>query len=400
MMTDNKKQIVHIDMDTFFVSVERLLDPKLKGRPVIVGGNPFGRGVVAGCSYEAREFGVHSAMPIRQAYQLCPKGIYLRGNHLYYSEYSKLITTILGELVPQMEKSSVDEFYLDLSQCERLKGDTYRWAQEIQKTINGETELPLSFGLAANKLVAKVATTQRAKKVQEKHFAVPNGNERSFLSPFPIRALPGVGEVTERVLTTYGILTIGQLAKTPSQALERTQGKFGRALIEKANGIDHSIITPTREQKSYSRESTFSQDMMEIDQLFAQLLGLSSELGADLRAAKRVARKFTLKLRYADFTTITRSITTDHTNQDHLIYHLARKLFIGSWTRRVRVRLLGIEASDLLEDLAQDFLFEEEAGNPELYKAFDLIRLKYGSEKVGFASALMKERPGGMKADA
>ena len=392
------RRIVHIDMDTFFVSVERLLDPKLKGRPVIVGGNPFGRGVVAGCSYEAREFGVHSAMPIRQAYQLCPKGIYLRGNYLYYSEYSKLITTILEEMVPQMEKSSVDEFYLDLSQTERLKGDTYRWAQEIQKTVNGETELPLSFGLAPNKLVAKVATTQRAKKTREKHFAVPQGSEREFLSPFPIRALPGVGEVTERVLLTYGILTIGQLAKTPSQALERTQGKFGRALIDKAKGIDHSMVAPTREQKSYSRESTFSEDMLDVESLLSRLLALASELGADLRAAKRIARNFTLKLRYADFTTITRSITTEHTSQDHLIYHLARKLFIACWTRRVRVRLLGIEATDLLDDLEQDLLFEDEGGNPELYKAFDLIRLKYGSEKVGFASALMKHAM--VKADA
>lgn len=387
-MSTQLNSIVHIDMDTFFVSVERLLDPKLKNRPVIVGGNPFGRGVVAGCSYEARAYGVHSAMPIRRAYQLCPQAVYLRGNYLYYSEYSRLITQILHELVPVTEKSSVDEFYIDLSHAERLKGSAYDWACEIQRTINGETQLPLSFGLAKNKLVAKVATTQKAKRTEHKHFEVERGHEREFLAPFPIRAMPGIGEVTEHTLLNYGILTIGQLAKTPTQALERTHGKTGRVLIDKANGIDHSPVTPTREQKSFSRETTFSEDTLEVDALLATLLSLASDLGADLRNAKQLASKFSLKLRYSDFTTVTRTINTSHTNSDQDIFHLARKLFLALWTRRIRVRLLGIEASHLLEDIEQHYLFAEEGEKQQIYRAFDVIRARYGTDTIGFAAAM------------
>ncbi len=255
-----ESQIVHLDLDTFFVSVERILDPKLERRPVIVGGNPFGRGVVAGCSYEARAFGVHSAQPIRQAYRLCPQAAFLHGSYLYYAEYSRLVTAMLKEFVPLCEKSSVDEFYLDLSHTERLMGDGYRWAQEIRKTVNGETHLPLSFGLATNKLIAKVATSEVAKNNADRHFKVPEGQERAFLAPFPVRALPGIGEKIEEKVTTLGIETLGQLARTPVQVLQRFFGKNGRTMNEHANGIDYSPVIETREQKSYSREQTFVEE--------------------------------------------------------------------------------------------------------------------------------------------
>src|ERR1043165_216111 len=185
------RKILHMDLDTFFVSVERLLDPGLNKKPVVVGGSPFERGVVAGCSYESRAYGVHSAMPLRQAYKLCPQAIFLRGNYVHYGEYSRLVKEILTDIAPQMEKASVDEFYLDLSGCERLKGDAFRWSQEIQKTIAGETALPMSFGLATNKLIAKVATTQVSKKIIEKGYAVADGSEAAFLQPMPTRAQIG-----------------------------------------------------------------------------------------------------------------------------------------------------------------------------------------------------------------
>ena len=245
-----------MDLDTFFVSVERLLDPALNKKPVIVGGTPTERGVVAGCSYEARAYGIQSAMPLRQAYRLCPTAVFMHGHYTHYGEYSKLVSEILNDLAPQIEKSSVDEFYLDLSGCQRLKGNAFAWAKEIQKTVNGETRLPLSNGLATNKLVAKVATTQVAKKDVSRAYVVSTGEESTFLAPLPIRAMPGIGEVTEQMLLTYGMHNIGQIAKTPLQLLQKLFGKTGKSLYEHANGIDYSSVIPSREQKSISRETT------------------------------------------------------------------------------------------------------------------------------------------------
>jgi DNA polymerase IV len=386
--SQGKASIIHIDMDTFFVSVERLLDQKLEKQPVIVGGSPFGRGVVAGCSREARMFGVHSAMPIRQAYRLCPRAVFLRGNYIHYAEYSRLITEMIADIVPLMEKSSVDEFYLDLSHCERWKGSAFDWGQEIQKMVRGETNLPLSFGLATNKLVAKVATTQVAKKqIETPRYQVEPGNEASFLAPFPIRAMPGIGEATETTLTPFGIYKIGQLAQTPYQLLQRLYGKTGKSLHEKANGIDHSPVITTDEQKSYSRAETFSEDTIDGEQLSTELLRLASKLGSDLRHAKVFAGKITLTLRYSDFTTVTKCISCSYTNQDQEIHRIAEKLFRQLWTRRVRVRLLAIEATSLLEDLAQDYLFTE-YNEQGLYRACDGLRATYGKQIVGFASVV------------
>jgi len=382
-----ESQILHLDLDTFFVSVERILDPKLEHRPVIVGGNPFGRGVVAGCSYEARAFGVHSAQPIRQAYRLCPEAVFLHGSYIYYAEYSKLVSQMLREFVPLCEKSSVDEFYLDLSHTERLKGNSYIWAQEIRKAVNGETHLPLSFGLATNKLVAKVATSEVAKNNFDRHWQVREGNERQFLSPFPVRALPGIGEKMEDKVTTLGIETIGQLARTPVQVLQRFFGKNGRKMNEHANGIDYSPVIETREQKSYSREQTFGEDTISTEKIYATLLALSSQLAEDLRNAKFFTGKLTLKLRYTDFNTVTKTIGCSYTNRDRDIYQIAQKLFRQLWTRRVRVRLLGIEATSLLDDLEQQFLFAEEKVTG-IYPVIDTLRSKYGSSIIQFAGAL------------
>ncbi len=384
-----ESHILHLDLDTFFVSVERLLDPALNKRPVIVGGNPFGRGVVAGCSYEARAFGVHSAMPIRRAYRLCPEAAYLHGSYIHYAEYSKLVREMLTELAPICQAASVDEFYLDLSRTGSLKGDTYRWAQAIRKEVSGETNLPLSCGLASNKLIAKVATTEVAKKGEERHFKVAGGQEAGFLSPFNIRALPGVGAVNENKLIQLGVQRIGQLAQTPVPILSRFFGrKAGSNLHERAQGIDHSPVSPTREQKSYSRNRTFPEDLMEQDKLYSELLALSSQLASDLREAKLLTKKLTLTLRYSDFSTFTKTLTCSWTNKDHEIYQLAAKLFRDLWTRRMRIRLLGLEANTLLENLEQQYLFQEEKAADPLYSAIDSIRDKYGKRIVGFASAI------------
>jgi DNA polymerase-4 len=387
-MSTYSPSVVHLDLDTFFVSVERILDPALERRPVIVGGNPFGRGVVAGCSYEARAYGVHSAQPIRLAYRLCPQAAFLHGNYVHYAQYSNLVKEILEELVPICEKSSVDEFYLDLSRCESLKGNAYKWAQEISRVVRGETHLPLSLGLATNKLVAKVATTQMAKQnALERHYAVDAGNEASFLSPFAVRALPGIGEVMEGKLEPYGIERLGQLAATPVQVLERLFGKTGRVLREKAQGIDHSQVIITREQKSYSREETFGEDSLDAQFIYQHLLKLSAQLGEDLRKGKVFSGKFALKLRYSDFTTVSRSTSCSYTNRDKDIYQLAEKLFRKLWTRRVRVRLIGIEANDLIDDIEQQMLFPDETEDNKC-SVLDVIRNKYGKQVIGYAAAM------------
>jgi len=389
-MRKQVSNIVHMDMDTFFVSVERLLDPKLHNRPVIVGGSPYGRGVVAGCSYEARAYGVHSAMPIRQAFRLCPKAVFLHGHYIHYAEYSRYVTKMLEDIAPIVEKSSVDEFYLDLSHTERLKGDAYRWAQLIQKEINGDTKLPLSFGLATNKLVAKVATTERAKRVQGKHFRVEPGKEREFFAPMEVAALPGVGPVMERELIADGYDTIGRLASGDVSRLQKQYGKVGYDLVQKANGIDHRIVAPTVEQKSYSREETYYEDTLDVNQILATLLSLSSRLAQDLREGKVLTEKITLKLRYSDFQTVTKTINTSYTNSDQDIYKLALKLFTTLWTRRVRVRLLGIDASSLLNDLKPAELFDDpiDERKNQLSTVFDALREKYGNTIIGYAPAL------------
>jgi len=381
-----------MDLDTFFVSVERLLDKKLENKPVIVGGTPFQRGVVAGCSLEARQFGIHSAMPLRHAFRLCPEAIFLRGNYVHYAEYSKLVKEIIADISPLTEKSSVDEFYLDLSGCERLKGNIFEWAKEIQDTVVGETQLPMSFGLGSNKLIAKVATTQIAKKIDAKAFNVDPGSEASFLAPMPIRALPTIGEVTEETLITYGMHHIGQIAKTSLQLMQKLFGKTGKRLHEYSNGIDLSPVIAQRERQSISKEKTFLVDTFEVDIILATLHTLTSELAEELRNSMKMTQKISLKMRYEDFTMPTRSQSLTYTNSTQEIYANAEKLLRAIWTRRNRVRLIGIEAHDLIEDLQQLYLFDGETGQKRENKidsVLDTINNKYGNHSIIYASHLI-----------
>jgi len=379
-------QIAHFDLDTFFVSVERLLDPSLMNKPVVVGGNPHGRGVVAGCSYEARAYGIHSAQPIGQAFRLCPNAVFLRGNHPHYGEYSRRVYELLRDMTPVCEQASVDEFYVDLSGCERLAGNIYLWAQRIQQAIRDDTKLPISFGLGTSKLIAKIATSQVAKKGVVRHHEVPAGTERAFLAPLPIRAMPGIGAVMQKQLEALGIQRLGQLAELPAATLETRFGKTGLKLHRRANGIDSTPVITSRQQHGYSRERTFSSDTVDQQFLFAQLLALSSQLAADLRADNILAEKITLKLRYTDFQTYTRTHSCAWTNGDQAIYRVAEKLFTELYTRNRKVRLLGVEAHSLSSDIEQPQLFNEESAFDHVYSTIDSLKEKYGKNIIAFAA--------------
>lgn len=380
---------MHLDMDTFFVSVERLMDPSLNGRPVVVGGTPFQRGVVAGCSREARMYGIHSAMPLRQAYELCPKAVFLHPHFTHYSMYSERVSEILEDFVPVMEKASIDEFYLDLSGCGRIMGSEDGWTRKVKHTIMGELRLPLTYGVARNKLVAKVATNigKRAGDLR-----IPDGGEQDFLAPHPIAVLPGVGDVLERELLSMGIPRIGGIARLPMQLFSNMYGKTGRTLHEHARGIDHSPILPYRRRKSLGAEHTYLEDVLDPFVMLGTLKHLAQRIGHDLRKERLLTAHVTLKLRYADFVTVTKSLRCDHTNTDHGIYALAERCFRALYTRRVRIRLLGISTSELIEDYGQLFLFEEEEQRYDrLYAGIDSIRRRFGRDALVYASTMRNE---------
>ncbi len=386
---------MHLDMDTFFVSVERLLDPALNGRPVIVGGTPYQRGVVAGCSREARRYGVHSAMPLRQAYELCPQAVFLHPSFTHYAEYSDRVSELLEDFVPVMEKASIDEFYLDLSGCGRILGNEESWGVRVKHTILGELRLPLTYGIARNKLVAKVATNvgKRAGDMR-----VPEGREADFLAPHPIRIMPGIGEVMERDLLNMGIPFIGSIAALSLRLFTNMYGRVGRTLHEHSRGIDHAPILPYRRQKTLSAEHTFNEDVLDPRAMEAALKQLAARVGRDLRERGFLTRTVTLKLRYADFITATKTLHCDYTNADHTLYGIAERLFRALYTRRVRVRLLGIGTSDLIDDYGQLFLFsEEEEKSDSLYAGLDDIRRRFGKHAITYGSVLEQRQEAGRR---
>jgi DNA polymerase-4 len=362
---------------------------------------------VAGCSREARRFGVHSAMPLRRAYELCPHAVFLHPNFTHYAEYSERVTDLLAELVPVLEKASIDEFYMDLAGCGRVFGNEAAWSGSVKKTITGELRLPLTYGIAKNKLVAKVATTVGKSRGD---LRVEDGGEAAFLAPHAVRLMPGVGEVMERELHAVGVRRIGDIARLSPQLFSHLFGASGRALHEHARGIDHSPIRPYRRQKSLGAESTYSEDVLDPEIMLATLRRLAARVGQDLRAKGFLTRTLTLTLRYADFVTATRTLHCEYTNADHVIDAVARRAFRALYTRRVRVRLLGITTADLIEDYGQLFLFDEEndatgggrdtdadrsAGGgryARLYRSLDDIRDRFGAQAVMYGSSLA-ERP-------
>lgn len=376
------RTIIHMDLDTFFVSCERLLDSKLNGKPVLIGGTSD-RGVVASCSYEARKFGIHSAMPMRMAKQLCPEAIILRGNSGIYSKFSNTVTEIIKEAVPVYEKSSVDEFYADLTGMDKFFG-CYKMAGELREKIIRETGLPISFGLSVNKTVSKIATGEA--KPNNK-LNIENGHEKNFLAPLSVKKIPMIGDVTYRQLCNLGVKKIKTIQEMPVEVMEKVFGKNGIVMWKKANGIDNSPVVQYHERKSISTERTFDRDTIDIKMLEGLITAMSENLVFQLRRGNKLTACVTLKIRYSDFQTYTLQKQIPYSASDHHIIPVAVELFRKLYNRRMLVRLIGVKFSHLVEGGHQINLFED-VGIIQLYQAMDKIREKYGDRAIMKASGM------------
>jgi len=378
-----ESSFLHIDLDTFFVSVERLKEPKLIGKPVIVGGKS-NRGVVAACSYEARKFGVHSAMPITLARRLCPNGIYISGDMDAYSQYSNMVTEIIAERAPLFEKASIDEFYLDVSGMDRFFG-TQKWAWELRETIKKETGLPLSAGLSINKTVCKIATGEA--KPDNKLF-IPEVAVKPFLQPLAVGKMPMIGQKTEHLLKDLGITTIGMLMDFPAKVLIRLFGENGLTMWKRANGIDTSQIIPYSEAKSMSTERTFGEDTSDLKYLRSIFTAMTEQLGYDMRKDNKMTGCVSIKIRYSDFETTSHQQRISYTNRDDILINTVLELFKKSYERRVLIRLIGVRFTHLIHANYQLQLFDASEKNVHLMFAMDKIKNKYGADKVSRANGL------------
>lgn len=383
-MTNSARSIAHFDLDAFFVNVECLKDSKLKGRPILIGGKSD-RAVVASCSYEARRFGVHSAMPMKLARRLCPQATIISGDMESYSKYSRLVTDIIRDSVPRFEKSSIDEFYVDLTGMDKFFG-TVQYSAELRKKITKETGLPISNGMATNKLVSKVATDEAKPNGQ---LQIPFGNERNFLAPLPVEKLPMVGEKTGALLKQMGVRTIKTLSEIPVQMLQNLLGKNGSELWRRANGIDETPVVPYQEQKSISTESTFENDTIDIRFLQAQLVKMTEKIGFELRQQNKLTGCITVKIRYADFNTVSKQSVITYTSADHLLLEKVRELFDKLYDRRLLVRLVGVRFSHLVPGNYQINLFEDSNETIKLYQAMDSLSNRFGRYMIMRASGII-----------
>ncbi len=375
------RTIFHLDLDAFFVSVERIINPDLENKPVIVGADPNGRGVVAACSYEARKFGVHSAMPIGQAYKLCPHGTYLHGHYSEYEKYSDAVAKILNKYAPIVEQASIDEFYMDFTGTNKIYGNMLVFAEKLQNEIWQLLQLPCSIGIGTNKTIAKIASD--CYKPKGITYVVP-GFEKEFLANMPIEVIPGVGKATLKLLNEKGFYKIKEITNIPQDYFFTTFGKIGIDIWEKANGNGNNILSITHKRKSLSKETTFDADVLEKDKLEKTLFEITEKVCQLLRNEDLVASTITLKLRYTDFVTVTRSKTLNKkTDSDDIIYSTALRLFNSCYTRRVAVRLIGISLSNLSDYTEYDTIFENlEVNKNKVYRAVSKIRDKYGFESI------------------
>ena len=373
-MIFNSQNIIHLDLDTFFVSVERLRNSKLIGRPVIVGGFSD-RSVVASCSYEARKYGVHSAMPMKMARMLCADAIVIRGDMDMYSKYSHTVTDIIAEAAPVYEKASIDEHYIDITGMDRFFG-CLKWTHELRERIIRETGLPISLGLSVNKTVSKIATDV-AKPNGERY--VPKPEVLIFLGPLSIKKIPGIGDKTFHLLRSMGIVTIGTLRQIPQEMMEKVLGKNGIVLWEKANGIDNTPVQPYSEQKSMSSERTFEQDTIDVDYMNRVLVGMVERLAFDLRKNEKLTSCITIKIRYSNFDTFTLQKRIPYTAFDHILIAEAKDLFKRLYQRRMLIRLIGVKFSNMVYGAQQLNMFEDTPEMVNLYRAMDKIRRRYGS---------------------
>ncbi len=381
MTEQQNRAIVHMDLDTFFVSCERLQDSKLMGKPVLIGGTSD-RGVVASCSYEARAFGIHSAMPMRMARQLCPEAIILRGNSGVYSKHSQAVTEIIKESVPLYEKSSVDEFYIDLTGVDRFFG-CQQLASELRQRIMKETGLPISFGLSVNKTVSKVATGE-AKPNNE--LRIVKGNEKGFLAPLSVRKIPMIGEKTFRALCDLGIKKVEAIQLMPVNMMGKVFGKNGVVMWKKANGIDNSPVTQYQERKSISTERTFDKDTTDVHKLKSIMIAMAENLIFQLRRGNKLTACVTVKIRYSDFQTYTLQKRIPYSASDNTILPMVMELFKKLYNRRLLIRLVGVRYSHLVEGGHQINLFEDSHKIMNLYQAMDQLRDRYGDRAVMRAS--------------
>jgi DNA polymerase IV len=371
------RSVVHMDLDSFFVSVERLQNSSLEGRPILIGGSSD-RGVVASCSYEARKYGVHSAMPMKMARLLCPDAVLIRGDMDSYSRYSGMVTDIIAERAPVYEKASIDEHYIDVSGMDRFFG-CYKWTRELRQSIIKETGLPISFGMSANKTVAKIATGE-AKPAGELYIQYPR--IPFFLAPLSIKKIPMVGEKTFRMLRAMGIDTISTLRQMPPEMMERVMGKNGTEIWRRANGIDNTPVEPYSEQKSISTERTFEQDTTDVKMMRALLAGMVEKLCYELRSQHRLTSCVTIKLRYANFDTHTLQKRIPYTSFDHTLTGIAGELFDRLYSRRMLIRLLGIRFTHLVQGTQQLNLFEDTPEMVNLYRTVDQLKNRFGKKAV------------------
>ena len=371
-----ERSIVHMDLDTFFVSCVRLQNSELNGIPLIVGGGE--RGVVASCSYEARYFGVRSAMPIRMALQLCPQARIVKGDMELFSKKSHEVTQIIEEKSPLAEKASIDEFYLDLTGMDKFYG-CYKWTNELMQTITKETGLPISFALSVNKTVSKIATGEGKPKG---NLEIPQNKVQPFLNPLSIRKIPMVGEVTFNLLSRLGIRNIEKLSETPAEVLQSLIGKNGLELWKKANGIDNTPVQPYTERKSISTEHTYLQDTIDIKQVHSLILGMVEKLAYQARSEQWLVSTLVVKIRYANFDTENLQKKIAYTSCDHILGKTALELFNRLYNRRMRIRLVGVSFTGLARGTYQIDMFEDTEEMIALYQAMDRIKNRFGYDAV------------------
>jgi DNA polymerase IV len=383
-MKENERTIAHYDLDAFFVNVECLKNPALKGRPLMVGGKSD-RAVVAACSYEARKFGIRSAMPMKLARRLCPQAMVISGDMESYSYYSRLVTDVISDTVPQFEKASVDEFYVDLTGMDRFFG-CRSFSQELRRKVTKETGLPISNGMAANKLVSKVATDEAKPNGQ---LVIPFGNEKRFLAPLPIEKLPMAGPKTTELLRQMGVVKIKTLSEIPVEMMQNLMGKPGIELWRRANGIDESPVVPYSEQKSISTENTFESDTIDIRFLQAKLVQMTEKIAFELRQQNKLTGCVTVKIRYSDFNTVTKQCTIAYTALDHLLLQTVKELFAKLYDRRLLVRLIGVRFTHLVPGNYQISLFDDTDDLIRLYQEIDKLNGRFGRYLIMRASGFL-----------
>ncbi|WP_345989954.1 DNA polymerase IV [Chryseobacterium sp. Chry.R1] len=377
-----ERAIAHMDLDTFFVSCERLKNSVLEKKPVIIGGGD--RGVVASCSYEAREFGVRSAMPIKMALRLCPEALVIKGDMEYYSNMSHTVTDIIREKVPVLEKASIDEFYLDLSGMDKFFG-CYQWTNDIADAVTHNTGLPISFALSTNKTVSKIGTGE----AKPGRLEVKAQHIQPFLNPLSVKKIPMVGPETFQLFSRLGVKTIQTLSEMPVDILQQLVGKNGTVLWKKAHGIDETPVVPYSERKSISTENTFSQDTIDIQNIQSILSGMVEKLCYQLRQEKWLTSTVMVKIRYANFDTETKQCKIPYTSADHTLLRYVLELFKKVYTRRMRIRLIGVRFTGLVHGCHQMDLFEDTEELISLYQTLDKIKNRFGSSSVGRASGIL-----------